>query len=75
MSKKILSLGLVALLGTSTLVIPTNSNTVFANTELEQKKENIHKKRSGVDSSIQKKEVKFQTWSKNRRVLTRKSNF
>lgn len=54
-SKKILSLGLVALLGTSTLVIPTNSNTVFANTELEQKKENIHKKRSGVDSSIQKK--------------------
>ncbi|MFV2050079.1 MULTISPECIES: murein hydrolase activator EnvC family protein [Metabacillus] len=69
MSKKILSLGLVALLGTSTLVIPTNSNTVFANTELEQKKENIHKKRSGVDSSIQKKRSEISNLEQKQKSL------
>lgn len=69
MSKKILSLGLAALVGASTLVIPINSNTVSANSETEQKRENIENKRSGVDSSIQDKKNEISSLEQKQKNL------
>ncbi|MGM0923166.1 MAG: murein hydrolase activator EnvC family protein [Bacillota bacterium] len=56
MRKKILSLGLAALIGTSSVIIPITQEKAYANADLEKKKADIQNERSGVDSNIQEKQ-------------------
>lgn len=56
MRKKILSLGLATLIGTSSIIIPITQEKAYANADLEKKKADIQNERSGVDSSIQEKQ-------------------
>ncbi|USK33583.1 peptidoglycan DD-metalloendopeptidase family protein [Bacillus sp. F19] len=56
MRKKILSLGLAALIGTSSVIIPITQEKAYANDDLEKKKADIQNERSGVDSNIQEKQ-------------------
>lgn len=56
MRKKILSLGLATLIGTSSIIIPFTQDKAYANADLEKKKTDLQNERSGVDSSIQEKQ-------------------
>lgn len=56
MRKKVLSLSLVTLIGTSTLILPFNENVVYASSDLMKKKDDIQNQRSGVQANIQMKE-------------------
>ncbi|WP_191557256.1 murein hydrolase activator EnvC family protein [Metabacillus idriensis] len=56
MRKKILSLGLAALIGTSSIIIPITQEKAYANADLEKKKADIQNERSGIDSNIQEKQ-------------------
>lgn len=69
MRKKILLLGLSALIGTSTIIIPFNNEAVYANSDLEKKKEDLQTKRSGVDSSIQDKQDEISDLEKQKQRL------
>lgn len=69
MRKKMLSLGLVTLIGTTTLITPLNSKEVYANTNLLEKKEDIQNKRSNIKSNIENKENKILTLEKNQKKL------
>ncbi|MGX1191946.1 murein hydrolase activator EnvC family protein [Metabacillus sp. SLBN-84] len=56
MRKKLLALGLAALVGTSSVIIPVTQEKAYANAELEKKKSELQTERSGVDSNIKEKQ-------------------
>ncbi|WP_286676017.1 murein hydrolase activator EnvC family protein [Peribacillus frigoritolerans] len=69
MRKRILSFGLVALVGTATIINPFTQNMAYANTGLEQKKENIKNERSDVDTDIKKKQSELSNLEDKQKVL------
>ncbi|NCT39872.1 peptidoglycan DD-metalloendopeptidase family protein [Bacillus sp. EB93] len=69
MRKRMLSFGLVALVGTATVFNPLTQNMAYANTGLEQKKENIKNERSDVDTNIKKKQSELSNLEDKQKVL------
>ncbi|MFK9120371.1 murein hydrolase activator EnvC family protein [Peribacillus frigoritolerans] len=69
MRKRLLSFGLVALVGTATIINPFTQNMAYANTGLEQKKENIKNERSDVDADIKKKQSELSNLEDKQKVL------
>lgn len=69
MRKRMLSFGLVALVGTATIFNPFTQNMAYANTGLEQKKENIKNERYNVDTNIKKKQSELSNLEDKQKVL------